>query len=220
MTGYDPGVPQPPSGPPPGWYNDPGGEPALRWWDGNQWTQHTRPAWEPQHGTAPQPAGAAAESTEPAPGRHAAAPHARPRRSKRTKAVIGFGALLAALAALIIIADVTGTNSSGTPTAGASSSAPSAAPSAVPSASAAASSAPCTTDSCIATELDQSLKGAIAQDEAVATKVDCKPSTVKNEGSGNWTARCTAYYSDGTSAEGYGTVDTSQDKVTFEPDGD
>ena len=65
MTGYDPGTPISSSGPPPGWYNDPGGVPALRWWDGSQWTQHTRPAGEPQPGTQPQLAAAAAESPEP-----------------------------------------------------------------------------------------------------------------------------------------------------------
>jgi hypothetical protein len=53
----------------------------------------------------------------------------------------------------------------------------------------------------------------------VATKVNCEPSTVKNKGGGTWTAWCTAYYTDGTSATGYGTVDTSQGKVTFEPSG-
>ncbi len=88
------------------------------------------------------------------------------------------------------------------------------------SAAAAASSAaaaPCTTNSCIVTELDQSLVGAIAQDESVATKVKCENSTVKNEGNGNYTAWCTVDYSDGTSVEGYGNVDTSQNKVTFQP---
>jgi hypothetical protein len=24
----------------PGWYQDPGGSPALRWWDGTQWTEY------------------------------------------------------------------------------------------------------------------------------------------------------------------------------------
>jgi hypothetical protein len=32
-----------PAGPAPGWHPDPGGLQALRWWDGAQWTQHTRP---------------------------------------------------------------------------------------------------------------------------------------------------------------------------------
>jgi Protein of unknown function (DUF2510) len=30
-------------GPPPGWYQDPGGQQALRWWDGTQWGPHTQP---------------------------------------------------------------------------------------------------------------------------------------------------------------------------------
>lgn len=32
-----------PAGPPPGWYPDPGGLQALRWWDGGQWSPHTQP---------------------------------------------------------------------------------------------------------------------------------------------------------------------------------
>jgi hypothetical protein len=28
------------AGPPPGWYADPSGSPALRWWDGTAWTEH------------------------------------------------------------------------------------------------------------------------------------------------------------------------------------
>lgn len=31
-----------PSGPPPGWYSDPGGLEALRWWDGKIWSEHTQ----------------------------------------------------------------------------------------------------------------------------------------------------------------------------------
>ena len=35
-----PGVP---SGPPPGWYPDPQGQPVMRWWSGMGWTPHTQP---------------------------------------------------------------------------------------------------------------------------------------------------------------------------------
>src|SRR5205823_1263542 len=41
------------------------------------------------------------------------------------------------------------------------------------SALASAENAPCTTHACIASDLDQSLVGRVAQDEAVATKVTC-----------------------------------------------
>lgn len=35
-------APAKPAGPPPGWYNDPSG--AVRWWNGEQWTEQTRPS--------------------------------------------------------------------------------------------------------------------------------------------------------------------------------
>ncbi|WP_018637019.1 phospholipid scramblase-related protein [Parafrankia elaeagni] len=41
---------------PPGWYDDPSGAPGSRWWDGNQWTDHTQPGSPPpppQHGQPP-----------------------------------------------------------------------------------------------------------------------------------------------------------------------
>lgn len=31
----------PPSTTPPGWYQDPSGQAALRWWNGYAWTSHT-----------------------------------------------------------------------------------------------------------------------------------------------------------------------------------
>jgi hypothetical protein len=34
-------------GPPPGWYLDPSGMQVLRWWDGMQWSPHTRPLAPP-----------------------------------------------------------------------------------------------------------------------------------------------------------------------------
>lgn len=36
-------APQPPAGPPAGWYPDPSGRPGLRWWDGSRWTEHYQP---------------------------------------------------------------------------------------------------------------------------------------------------------------------------------
>lgn len=33
-------VPAPPSGPPAGWYPNPSGETAQRYWDGHRWTEH------------------------------------------------------------------------------------------------------------------------------------------------------------------------------------
>ena len=51
--------------PPAGWYDDPAGNQALeRYWDGNQWTQHTR---ETAAAAPPPPAPAAAPAPAPAP---------------------------------------------------------------------------------------------------------------------------------------------------------
>lgn len=68
-----------PTGPPPGWYNDPRGHDVLRWWDGSRWGEQTqaRPSYraeQPQqeYGYAP-----AQHGYEPA---HNGQP---PRRKKR-----------------------------------------------------------------------------------------------------------------------------------------
>lgn len=39
--------PESPDNPPAGWYPDPYGEPATRYWDGNMWTDHTGPVAAP-----------------------------------------------------------------------------------------------------------------------------------------------------------------------------
>jgi hypothetical protein len=50
---YNPHSPSRPLGPGPGWYPDPAGRPALRWYDGQQWTAHLQaapmPAAVPMH---------------------------------------------------------------------------------------------------------------------------------------------------------------------------
>ncbi len=54
-----------PTGPPAGWYLDPGGLQVLRWWDGRQWGSQTQPLPEP---AAPQPQSAMVRpSSAPAP---------------------------------------------------------------------------------------------------------------------------------------------------------
>ncbi|MCL9759687.1 phospholipid scramblase-related protein [Frankia sp. AiPa1] len=44
---------------PPGWYADPSGQYGSRWWDGNQWTDHTQPGPPP---TPPTPAATSGQS--------------------------------------------------------------------------------------------------------------------------------------------------------------
>jgi len=174
-----------------------------------------------------QPYGQGSQPPPPGP-QHGQGP--RKPWTNRRKAGVGAGIAAGALVALIIAIGVGASNSPGSSAAGSPSSAPGSSSAAAGSPSAAAgspsaaagtpSSAPCTSHGCIVQELDQSLTGGIDQADAVATKVHCYESTVKNQGNGNWTASCTVTYSDGSTAEGTGTVDTSQGKVAFEPEGD
>jgi hypothetical protein len=61
--------PQWPGGPPPGWYPDPAGEKAWRWWDGHQWTAYASDPSPPGvgdvGGAAAAPAPAYATPTSP-----------------------------------------------------------------------------------------------------------------------------------------------------------
>jgi hypothetical protein len=79
-----------------------------------------------------------------------------------------------------------------------------------------ASAPPCTTDACIVTDI-KGLVGTVAKDDSVMTKVTCKTGSVSRKAAGVWTATCTVTYSDGDVAKGIGTVDETQDEVTFEP---
>jgi hypothetical protein len=62
---------------PPGWYLDPIGLQALRWWDGAQWARHTQPllepAWErpsPYPDAAASASGGYGAARQPGAGRH------------------------------------------------------------------------------------------------------------------------------------------------------
>jgi hypothetical protein len=51
----------------------------------------------------------------------------------------------------------------------------------------------------------------------VVTKASCRASTVKLAASGIWTVTCTAWYSDGSEADGIATLLAASEKVTWEP---
>jgi len=144
-------------------------------------------------------------------------------RQKTGAGIVGAGV---GLVILIIILGVTGGNSSGSGAAvapsAASSSDPSASALAAPPGAAAGSpsSAPCTTHACIVSDLEQSLTGLVAEDEAVATKVTCYKSTVVfHQAADTYSASCTVIYSDGSQASGTGNLVVSSDQVTFQPAG-
>jgi hypothetical protein len=83
------------------------------------------------------------------------------------------------------------------------------------SAEAAASSAPCTTKACIVTDAE-SLKGGVAKDNSVMTKITCKKSTVKQVVTGTYTVHCTATYSDGGVWRGIASVLIAKGDVEWE----
>jgi hypothetical protein len=76
---------------------------------------------------------------------------------------------------------------------------------------------PCTSGSCAVSTIERTLDGSSARDGAVFTSVSCSPSSLTDVGSGTWRADCTAHYSDGTKAGGYGTLNVPQNLVDFEP---
>jgi len=124
----------------------------------------------------------------------------------------GIGAVVVVL---IVFAALSRTSSGSGSPAAPPSSAPSSEPSSAPVA--AASSGPCTAKACIVADAE-GLKGTVAKDNAVMTKVTCKQSTVKKVVAGTWTVHCTITYSDGMVARGIASVLTAgQGEVDWEP---
>jgi len=75
----------------------------------------------------------------------------------------------------------------------------------------------CTTSSCIVSDLNSSLVGLTAKDDLVSTKAVCVPSSERDDGNGIYAATCTVTYSDGSTATGTGTLDLTQNQVSFAP---
>jgi hypothetical protein len=201
---YEPSGTQPPQDPrqpPPGWYADPGGQQVLRWWDGTAWAPHTQPL--PQPGMAPPGAGVG-------PG---GPPLPAGRRSPQGGGSHWVRNILAGIGAVVVIGIVISvlshTSSGGNGSTNVAGS---------PSAAAGSPSAPpCTTNACIADDIQHGLVGAVAKDNAVITKVTCKASTVKGNAGSTWTASCKVTESDGSVSTGFGNLVMSTDSVTYEP---
>ena len=74
----------------------------------------------------------------------------------------------------------------------------------------------CTTASCAAAEIQRSLVGLVAKDNAVMTKAVCAAAGVRQAG-GTWTATCAVTESDGSVWRGYGSWVVATGDVAFEP---
>jgi hypothetical protein len=83
------------SGIPAGWYDDPSGA-GLRWWDGEQWTEHVHTA---------ESAAAAAGTTETSGSREGKPPRdlVKLRERIRARGVKGVGIVLGAIVAVIVV---------------------------------------------------------------------------------------------------------------------
>ena len=223
---------EPTPGPPPGWYLDPGGQQVLRWWDGRQWGPQTQPlpgltqesqpprpdataagtsgygAFPSQQGDAGQQGQRGGPRTGAA---HATGPqgpqppqHGKPGASHWVRNILTLiGGLVVAG---IIISALSGGGSSG-------SSSPSADSAGSPSSS---PSSICTTNACIASDAE-GLKGTVAKDNSVMTKVTCRASTVKQVVSGTYTVDCAVTYSDGSVWDGIASVLTGSGDIDWEP---
>jgi hypothetical protein len=63
----------------------------------------------------------------------------------------------------------------------------------------------------------RNLKGTVAKDNAVMTKVACKSSTVTQVVPGTYTVHCTVAYSDGAEWRGIASVLTFKEEVDWAP---
>lgn len=78
----------------------------------------------------------------------------------------------------------------------------------------------CTSHTCIADTLEQSLTGLVAEDNAVSTDVKCYVSSVKyHKAADTYSASCIVTYSDGSQASGTGNLVLSSNQATFQPSG-
>lgn len=126
------------------------------------------------------------------------------------RAVIGIAVAIVAVRILVGILSDTGSGGNSPASSPAQSAPPSPAP------VAAASSARCSTKACIASDAE-TLKGTVAKDNAVMTKVACESSTVTQVVPGTYTVHCTVAYSDGAEWRGIASVLTSREEVAWEP---
>ncbi len=192
-----------PAGPPPGWYPAPGGQQVLRWWDGTAWAPHTQPMPGAQPGAASPGAGPGPVGQQQ-PGR-------RPPKGGGSHWVRN---ILSGIGAVVVVVFVLshlssgGSGGNGSTAAAGSPSAPAGSPSA----------AACTTHSCIASDVEQTLPGTEAKDGSVMTKVTCYKSTVKANPGDTYTVSCDVSYSDGEIWSGYATVLVASQQVTWEPE--
>lgn len=81
---------------PAGWYADPGNARAMRWWDGQQWTDHVHATPDPAAVYQPEPTHVLAQSPSPEPAR---VQHVAPARKRAA-------VLAASVAAVVAVAAV------------------------------------------------------------------------------------------------------------------
>ena len=77
-------------------------------------------------------------------------------------------------------------------------------------------SSSCTSNACVASEIERSLVGLAAKDGAAITKADCQASTVRHNAGNTWSADCTVTESDGSVSQGIGNWFVSTRQVSYD----